>query len=165
MILISSCLAGLPTRYDGRGSFRQEVAALLAAGKAVPACPEQLGGLATPRRPAEIVGGNGEDVLDGRAKVMTDDGDDVTLEFVRGAEHTLSLARTVGAKYAVLKEASPSCGGLHIYDGTHSGTKRPGFGVTAALLRRHGIEVFSEVTFPSFLAKLREESQGEEEAG
>ena len=90
---------------------------------------------------------------------MTADGDDVTAEFVRGAEQTLTLARTVGAKYAVLKESSPSCGSELIYDGTFAKTKGPGFGVTAALLRRHGIEVFSEASFPSFLSKLREEER------
>jgi len=144
MILISSCLAGLSTRYDGKDNFREEFAELLRQGRAVLVCPEQLGGLPTPRPPAEIVGGNGADVLDGRAKVMTADGTDVTDAFVRGAEQTLLTALTVGARTAVLKESSPSCGGLKIYDGTFTKSKQPGFGVTAALLRRHGIEVYSE---------------------
>jgi len=156
MIVISSCLAGLATRYDGGDNFREEIASLLAQGKAALACPEQLGGLPTPRPPAEIVGGTGADVLDGNAKVLTNGGEDVTAEFIRGAEQTLRIARSVGAKYAVLKESSPSCGSDTIYDGTYTRTKRAGFGVTAALLRRHGIEVYSETTFPSLMEKIGE---------
>lgn len=156
MILISSCLAGLSTRYDGKDNYREELAELLRQGKAVLACPEQLGGLPTPRPPAEIVGGNGADVLDGRARVMTADGLDVTEAFIRGAEQTLLTAQAVNAKAAVLKESSPSCGGIRIYDGTFSRTKQPGFGVTAALLRRHGIDVFSEENAGELLESIRE---------
>lgn len=154
MILISSCLAGLATRYDGKDNYRVEFAELLRNGQAVLVCPEQLGGLPTPRPPAEIVGGNGEDVLDGRAKVMTAAGEDVTEAFVRGAEQTLLTARTVGAKAAILKESSPSCGGQRIYNGTFSRMKQPGFGVTAALLRRHGIAVYSEENAEELLSRL-----------
>ncbi|WP_274653260.1 DUF523 domain-containing protein [Paenibacillus humicola] len=154
MILISSCLAGLATTYDGRDNYREEIAALLQQGKAVLVCPEQLGGLPTPRPPAEIVGGSGADVLDGKAKVLTNDHRDVTAEFIRGAEQTLKIARTVNAKYAILKESSPSCGSTLIYDGTYSKRKQPGFGVTSALLRRSGIEVYSEANFKSLLDKI-----------
>jgi uncharacterized protein YbbK (DUF523 family) len=154
VIIVSSCLAGLATRYDGRDNYRREIAALLEQGKAVLVCPEQLGGLPTPRQPAEIVGGSGEDVLDGRAKVVTAHGTDVTEEFVRGAEQALKTAQAVHAKYAVLKESSPSCGSTRIYDGTYSRTKRPGFGVTAALFRRHGIAVYSEDTVHELLERL-----------
>lgn len=155
MIVISSCLAGLSTRYDGKDNYREEFADLLRRGQAVLVCPEQLGGLPTPRPPAEIVGGNGADVLDGRAKVMTASGEDVTEAFIRGAEQTLLTARTVQASCAILKESSPSCGGLKIYDGTFRHTKQPGFGVTAALLRRHGIEVYSEENAGELLDRLR----------
>lgn len=155
MILISSCLAGLATRYDGGDNYREEIAALLKQGKAVLVCPEQLGGLPTPRPPAEIVGGNGADVLDGKAKVLTHEGVDVTGEFIRGARETLKTAQAVAAKYAVLKESSPSCGSTLIYDGTHSKKKQPGFGVTSALLRRHGVEVYSENNVQELLERLR----------
>lgn len=155
MIIISSCLAGLATRYDGRDNFQEGIAKLLKEGKAVLVCPEQLGGLPTPRPPAEIVGGNGEDVLEGKAKVMTSGGIDVTEEFIRGAEQTLKTAQAVNAKSAILKESSPSCGSNLIYDGTYSKTKQPGFGVTAALLRRHGIEVYSELNFKQLLEKSK----------
>lgn len=154
MIVISSCLAGLATRYDGSDNGRDEIARLLREGKAVLACPEQLGGLPTPRPPAEIVGGNGDDVLDGSAKVLTSGGADVTEEFVKGAWQTLKTAQTAGAKYAILKESSPSCGSTMIYDGTYSRRKQPGYGVTAALLRRHGIEVYSENNFQELLGRL-----------
>jgi uncharacterized protein YbbK (DUF523 family) len=154
MILISSCMAGLATRYDGKDNYREEIARLLREGKAVLVCPEQLGGLPTPRPPAEIVGGNGADVLDGKAKVVTVEGVDVTGEFLRGAEQTLKTAQAAGARYAILKESSPSCGSTLIYDGTYSKRKQPGFGVTAALLRRNGIEVYSEDNFYELLEKL-----------
>ncbi len=133
---------------------------MLKQGKAVLVCPEQLGGLPTPRPPAEIVGGNGADVLDGKAKVMTNDHTDVTAEFVRGAEQTLKIAQSVSAKYAVLKESSPSCGSSLIYNGTYTKTKQPGFGVTAALLRRHGIEVYSEENFRCLIDKLNLTKEG-----
>ncbi|TVY04028.1 DUF523 domain-containing protein [Paenibacillus cremeus] len=155
MILISACLVGLATTYDGRDNYREEIASLLKQGKAVLVCPEQLGGLPTPRKPAEIVGGNGADVLDGKAKVMTADHDEVTQEFIRGAEQTLKIAQTVNAKYAVLKESSPSCGSNLIYDGTYTKNKKAGFGVTSALLQRHGIEVYSEINFQSLLDKIK----------
>lgn len=158
MILISACLAGLATTYDGRDNYREDIYGLLNEGKAALVCPEQLGGLPTPRPPAEIVGGNGGDVLDGTAKVLTSGGRDVTAEFIQGAEQTLKIAQAVNAKYAVLKESSPSCGSGLIYDGTYSKTKRPGFGVTSALLRRHGIEVYSEANVHLLLAKERHET-------
>lgn len=154
MILISSCLAGLATRYDGRDNYHEEIAILLKQGKAILVCPEQLGGLPTPRLPAEIVGGNGTNVLDSKAKVMTVDHHDVTSEFIRGAEQTLKIARSVNAKYAILKESSPSCGSNFIYDGTYTKNKQPGFGVTSALLRCNGIEVYSEINFHSLLKKI-----------
>lgn len=154
MILVSSCLAGLSTRYDGKDNYREEIAELLRRGQAVLVCPEQLGGLPTPRPPAEIVGGGGDDVLDGRAKVMTAEGADVTKAFILGAEQTLLTAKTVQATAAILKESSPSCGGVKIYDGTFSKSKQPGAGVTAALLRRHGIAVYSEENAGPFLKQL-----------
>jgi uncharacterized protein YbbK (DUF523 family) len=145
MIIISACLAGLETRYDGMHNRMESIEKLVSEGKAMLICPEQLGGLPTPRLPAEIVGGNGEDVLNGRAKVIDSGGNDVTKEFIKGAEQALKVAKSVGATQAILKESSPSCGSSLIYNGAFSRAETDGFGVTTALLRRHGIEVRSEL--------------------
>ena len=145
-ILVSSCLAGRPVRYDGAAKpvggdlferWRRE-------GRLVPFCPEISGGLTVPRQPAEIVGGDGGDVLDGTARVLTGTGRDVTGEFLQGARLALDAARRSGARTALLKEGSPSCGSHRVYDGTFTGTSSPGTGVTTALLQRSGITVFSE---------------------
>ncbi len=142
--IVSSCLAGLDTRYDSSNKLCEPVKKLVEQAIAVPFCPEQGGGLATPRPPAEIVGGDGHDVLAGRARVLTREGKDVTQEFIRGAQEMLSLARIFGANKAVLKSRSPSCGHKAIYDGTFSGKIVTGDGVTSALLRESGIEVITE---------------------
>jgi uncharacterized protein YbbK (DUF523 family) len=148
MKVISACLVGCQCRYDGRDNKVDRFSEMVERGEAVFVCPEQLGGLSTPRPPAEIVGGTGEDVLDGKAKVITVGGVDVTDQFLKGAEEALRMAKLVGAKVAVLKERSPSCGSSFIYDGSFTGHKIPGHGVTAALLKRHGIRVYSEETYP-----------------
>lgn len=148
MMIVSACFAGICCRYDQKHNRVDAIQQLIREGKAVPVCPEQLGGLPTPRNPAEIVGGNGDDVLDGRARVVDNQGNDVTAQFLAGAQETLKVAQSLGAKQAILKERSPSCGSSMIYDGTFSKVKQPGVGVTAALLRRHGIEVYSEETWP-----------------
>lgn len=153
MILVSACLAGVECRYDGRHNLVNTVELLVKKGKAVLVCPEQLGGLSTPRLPAEIVGGTGDDVLDGRARVVDIKGNDVTDQFLKGAEQTLKIAQFYGATKAVLKESSPSCGSNMIYDGTFKGKKMDGFGVTTALLRRHGIEVISEKELHEYLER------------
>ena len=111
--------------------------------KLIPVCPEEAGGLSTPRPPAEIVGGDGSDVLDGKAKVMTVDGTDVTEAYLKGAHHALQVAQSHGATRMILKARSPSCGCGDIYDGTFSGTLMSGDGVTTALLKRHGITITS----------------------
>lgn len=142
--IVSACFAGIHCRFDQRHQQVDEILELVKKGEAIPICPEQMGGLSTPRSPAEIVGGDGEDVLDGKAKVINREGKDVTEAFLQGAREALRIAQTVGAQKAILKERSPSCGSCMIYDGSFSGKKKPGIGVTAALLRRHGIEVCSE---------------------
>jgi len=142
--LVSACLLGMRTAYDGEGRAVEALMRLAAQGKVVPICPEVAGGLPVPRPPAEIVGGSGEDVLDGRARVLTVDGQDVTEEYLQGAEAALAAARRFGVRKAVLKAHSPSCGTSLVYDGTHSGRLIPGRGVAAALLRRAGVEVTSE---------------------
>jgi len=143
-VLVSACLAGVPSRYDATGSFQNEVAKLVAEGRAVPVCPEVDGGLGTPRPPAEIVGGDGADVIEGRARVLTKEGEDVTSAYLKGAHIALEAAQRSGARVAILKARSPSCGRGAIYDGTHSRSLTTGDGVTVALLRKHGIEVLSE---------------------
>ena len=110
----------------------------------IPVCPEQLGGLSTPRPPAEIVGGDGADVLNGCASVITVEGEDKTREFLDGAHQTLEIAKSQNAAHAVLKSRSPSCGCGRIYNGTFTGELGDGDGVTASLLRRHGIQVMTE---------------------
>ncbi|MBP1930817.1 DUF523 domain-containing protein [Ammoniphilus resinae] len=144
MKVVSACLMGCQCRYDKKGNYIQEIEGLVRNGKAIPVCPEQLGGLSTPRNPAEIVGGNGFDVLDGKAKVIDNQGNDVTKQFIDGAHQALKIAQTVGATEAILKERSPSCGSHMIYDGTYSKSKKEGVGVTAALFIRNGISVTSE---------------------
>jgi uncharacterized protein YbbK (DUF523 family) len=146
-ILISACIAGEAVRYDGKG-FPVKDALLrkwLKEKIALPFCPEVSGGLATPRPPAEIQGGTGLDVLDARARIVTIQGEDVTDNYILGADRALSFAKKHGIVAAILKEKSPSCGSHTIYDGTFTGCPMPGNGVTAALFRRHHIVVFNEV--------------------
>ena len=150
-LLISACLLGVACNHEGRGSPRAVVDELALHYRLVPVCPEVLGGLPTPRAAAELVGGDGADVLAGpdsadsaRARVVTVDGDDVTAAYRRGAEAAVTLARAVGATRAVLKARSPSCGTAAVYDGTFSRRLVPGRGVTAAALAAAGLEVGSE---------------------
>lgn len=146
-ILISACLLGRPVRYDGKGKLLADplIERWKAEGRLVGYCPEQAGGLPTPRPPAEIEGGmNGEDVLAGRARVMEAMGGDVTREFIDGGKKAVAFARAQGCEVALLIDGSPSCGSSFIYDGSFSGARHPGFGVTAALMRRAGIAVFSD---------------------
>jgi uncharacterized protein YbbK (DUF523 family) len=143
-VLASACLAGRPCRFDGSSNLDGWVARLVAEGRAVLVCPEVEGGLGTPRARAEIVGGDGKDVLDGRARVVTFEGRDVTDAYVAGARRALEAARRAGATVAVLKARSPSCGRGAIYDGTFSRSLQDGDGVAAALLERNGIRVVNE---------------------
>lgn len=157
MILISACLAGVKCKYNGDDNLNELAVDLVKRGKAVLVCPEQLGGLTTPRCPAEIEMGSGNDVLLGKAKVITENGNNVTRAFIKGAEETLKIAELVKTKGAILKENSPSCGSTLIYDGSFKGRKKPGEGVTAALLKDRGYLVFSEASF-DYEKFLREES-------
>ncbi len=144
-ILVSRCLLGHAVRYDG--GAHGPIALLLqwqAEGRVVALCPELAGGLPTPRPPAEIPGGQGAAVLDGLLAVRTVDGEDVGAAFLAGAQAALALVRQHGIRVAVLKARSPSCGNLENYDGSFSGRRVPGEGVTAALLRRAGVRVFNE---------------------
>ncbi len=145
MLLVSACLLGVDCKYNGENNAHQGIRDRVKFGRIIPICPEQLGGLKTPRPPAEIQGGSGEKVLSFKADLKTLEGLNVTEAFLRGAKETLSLAKTFNVHGALLKERSPSCGSSFIYDGTFSQTLIPGEGVTAALLRREGYEVFSEM--------------------
>jgi uncharacterized protein YbbK (DUF523 family) len=143
-VLVSACLAGRACRFDGSAATDDVVARLVAEGRAILVCPEADGGLGTPRPPAEISGGTGSDVLAGRARVVTEDGTDVTGAYMKGARIALAAARRGGATTAILKARSPSCGKGRVYDGTFSRALTSGEGVTAALLEQEGIEVFSD---------------------
>ena len=140
-IFISACLLGTCCRYDGASKGQPLVKALAERHTLVPVCPEQLGGLPTPRPPAERQGG----------AVRTRSGIDVTDQYRRGAEETLRLCRLLGCEAAVLKERSPSCGRGQIYDGTFSGTLTAGDGVTAELLTANGIPVYGESQIETLL--------------
>ncbi|MFP6848267.1 MAG: DUF523 domain-containing protein [Pseudomonas sp.] len=154
-ILVSRCLLGQRVRYDGgaHGPFGL-LERWQQQGRIVPLCPEVAGGLPTPRAPAEIAGGQGAQVLDGHLPVLTIEGEDVTAAFVDGAEQACALVARHAIRIALLKARSPSCGNRENYDGTFSGTKVVGEGVTAAALRRIGVQVFSEEELPAAEAAL-----------
>ena len=142
-LLVSACLLGVGCRYDGGHNQLPQLKELLKTHTCIPICPEQLGGLPTPREPSER-----------RADaVVSRSGADVTAQFRRGAEQALHLARLYGCKAAVLKERSPSCGSGEVYDGTFSGRLTPGDGVTAALLKANGIAVYGESDLDALLAQ------------
>ncbi|UTC48442.1 DUF523 domain-containing protein [Treponema vincentii] len=134
MLIVSACLAGFPCRYDGKKAINTAVQQLVKEGKAIPVCPEQLGGLPTPRLPAEMKAG----------KVISSDGNDVTEAFEKGAAVVLEIAKQYGCTGALLKARSPSCGKGRIYDGSFSGILIEGNGKTADLLMRNGITVTTE---------------------
>lgn len=151
MILVSGCLCGINCKYDGNNNLNEKVLELLRQGKAIPVCPEQLGGQATPREAHEIVNGDGAMVLDGKCRVLGRDvSDDVTTEFIKGAEETLNIARELKIDTAILKARSPSCGKGIIYDGTFSGGKKTGNGVAAELLIRNNIKIYTEDELDKF---------------
>lgn len=146
MILISACLLGTRVKYNGEANLTQWLARHFDPELFLPVCPEQLGGLPTPRPPAEILNLDGKDVVAGRGLVYNKEGTDVTRDYLAGAHKTLQLALEHQVTVAILKERSPSCGVSLIYDGRFNGTRHPGQGVTAALLAQHGIQVYSEQT-------------------
>jgi uncharacterized protein YbbK (DUF523 family) len=145
-VLVSACLIGERVRYDGVKvpCDSETLKCWKHDGIIVPFCPEIAGNLPVPRPPAEIIKGTGTDVLEKNTGVFNINGQDVTESFIRGAEKTLSVARKMQIKIALLKDGSPSCGKTIIRDGSFSGSKRPGKGVTTALLEKNGIRVFSE---------------------
>jgi uncharacterized protein YbbK (DUF523 family) len=156
-ILISACLLGHAVRYDGTGKplVHPAIERWREEGRLVTICPELAGGMSVPRPPAEIENGmTGEDVLAGRARVLEITGGDVTAEFVAGARRALDFASQNGCTHALLIDGSPSCGSGLIYDGSFSGRKHAGTGVTAALLASAGIEVFSHIEIDRLAARV-----------
>jgi uncharacterized protein YbbK (DUF523 family) len=145
-VLVSACLLGRPVRYNGSAKPLDEqcLSRWIAEGRVVSVCPELLAGLPTPRPPAEIAGArSGAAVLSGDATVLDADGQDMTAIYVRGAHAAFAVASQQGCQYALLTDGSPSCGSSFIYDGSFTGRRHQADGAAAALLRQHGIEVFS----------------------
>lgn len=133
-ILVSACLLGIDCKYNGKNNKNEQVLQLLKGHDLIPVCPEIMGGLQTPRTPSEIQ----ED------QVITKDGRNVTKQYQKGAEETLKIAKLYNCKNAILKEKSPSCGCGKIYDGTFTGTLIDGDGITARLLKEHGVKITGE---------------------
>ena len=137
-LLVSACLLGVCCRYDGKSKPCDGLIKQLARHEIIPVCPEQLGGLSTPRPPAEIR----------ENRVINRAGQDVTEQYQKGAEEALRLCRLLQCDAAIFKARSPSCGSREIYDGSFSGTLIPGRGIAAALLQANGIPVYSEEAPP-----------------
>jgi len=146
-VLVSMCLLGANCRYNGVPKADEAERRLLGSEDItlIPVCPEQLGGLSTPRTPSERNGN----------RVVSKEGEDRTVAFYRGAEETLRIARLYGCDVAILKERSPSCGDKEIYDGSFSETLVPGEGVTVELLRKNGVKVFGESELEAFCEYIR----------
>lgn len=142
MIVVSACLCGVNCKYSGGNNRNEKVIEFLKGKEYRMICPEEMGGLPTPRIPSEIVS-----FEDGTFKVMTKTGDDVTLEFVKGGELSLEFTKEIKADIAILKARSPSCGKGIIYDGSFTGNLKEGNGITASLFIKNGIKVFNETDF------------------
>lgn len=135
MILISACLVGVNCKYNGENNYNEKAMELLKSGEAIFVCPEQIGGLTTPREPSEIK------EINGKKHVINNRGNDVTIEFEKGANQVLKLVKELDIKKAVLQSRSPSCGIGKIYDGNFQGKLVNGNGILAQLLLDNGIEV------------------------
>ncbi|WEX78205.1 DUF523 domain-containing protein [Sinorhizobium numidicum] len=162
-ILVSACLMGHAVRYDGASKplLHPVIDRWQREGRLVTICPEISAGMPVPRPPAEIEGGKtGVDVLSGQARVLEKTGGDVTAEFRRAAENALSLARETNCRFALLIDGSPSCGSGFIYNGSFNGERLAGEGVTAALLRQNGIEVYSDREIEALIVRLEGEGNG-----
>lgn len=156
-VLVSACLLGKPVRYNGSAKTLEDALLdrLVNEGRVVSVCPEVMAGLPTPRPPAEIAeGASGAAVVHGSGRIIEADGNDVTETYMSGAQLALEHAIRHNCRYALLTDGSPSCGGSFIYDGTFVGRRISGEGVTATLLRQHGITVFSQHEISSLVAAL-----------
>ncbi len=147
IIIVSACLLGLNTKYDGGNNRNEKVVSLSGDYILIPLCPEQLGGLSTPRPPSERKGNF----------VFSVNGTDVTKNFLKGAEEALKFAKLYEVRRAILKDGSPSCGSNYIYDGTFTGKKIKGSGVTTEFFRKNNIKVYSEKEIEKFLADEEKE--------
>ena len=143
MYIISACLCGVNCKYNGENNLNERCLNLFRDGKAVLVCPEQLGGLQTPRNPVEL-NNTASKVVEEDGKAINDKGEDVTKQFLNGAYETLKIAKELGATKAILKEGSPSCGANFVYDGNFTKNKIKGKGITAYILEQEGITVFSD---------------------
>ena len=143
MYLISACLCGVKCKYNSGNNYSKYCDDLFKSGKAILICPEQLGGLPTPRIPSEMIE-KAEKILKREGKILAKDGRDVTEEFVKGANEVEKIAKKLNIEGAILKDGSPSCGVNYVYDGTFTGKKIKGRGITAEILVKNGISVISE---------------------
>lgn len=144
-ILISACLVGDKTKYDGKSNYNPLIKELLEYFELVPFCPEVEGGLSIPREASEIV----DD------KVLTKSGRDVTFQYNEGAEKAYNICLYLGIKYAILKDNSPSCGATHIYDGSFKGRLKVGEGITSRLLKMKGVTLIPDTEIASFLETIK----------
>ena len=145
MYLISACLCGVNCKYNGLNNYNEICDKLFTSGKAILVCPEQLGGLPTPRIPSEIIGESSNILNNNNGSVIDKNGNDVTPQFVKGAKETLQIAKKLNIKKAILKDGSPSCGVNYIYNGNFNGSKIKGMGITAQLLKESSIDIISEL--------------------
>lgn len=145
MYLISACLCGVNCKYNGLNNYNEICDKLFTSGKAILVCPEQLGGLPTPRIPSEIIGKSSNILNNNNGSVIDKNGNNVTPQFIKGAKETLQIAKKLNIKKAILKDGSPSCGVNYIYDGNFNGTKIKGMGLTAQLLKESSIDIISEL--------------------
>lgn len=145
MYLISACLCGVNCKYNGLNNYNEICDKLFTSGKAILVCPEQLGGLPTPRIPSEIIGESSNILNNNNGSVIDKNGNDVTPQFVKGAKETLQIAKRLNIKKAILKDGSPSCGVNYIYNGNFNGSKIKGMGLTAQLLKESSIDIISEL--------------------
>ena len=137
MILVSACLVGINCKYSGGNNYNQKIFNLLKEGKAIPICPEQLGGLNTPRKPVELK------VINGKRYAIDNEGNDLTENFERGALEVLNLAKDLNINKAILQPRSPSCGVDKIYSGKFDNKLVDGNGILAELLKQNGIDVLT----------------------
>lgn len=144
MILVSACLLGIDCKYNGSNNDNIKVKEYLKNKEFIIVCPEQLGGLTTPRDPSEIIKLDNSEIMDKNYKVISNKNIDVTENFIKGANETLKIAQIYNCKEAILKDGSPSCGSNFIYDGSFTGNKIKGEGLTAKLLKDNNLKVISE---------------------
>lgn len=157
-ILVSACLMGFKVRYNGKDKplIAEVLERWQQEQRLVIHCPELAAGLATPRLPAELVGGGGIAALQGEARVLESDGTDVSQTYLLAAWLALKTAQGSGCRLALMTDGSPTCGSKKIYNGTFQGITQSGMGVAAALLRQHGIEVYAEDELPALIARIEE---------